>query len=47
MDVDLALSTKQHSIIPIAAFTAIGDLAKLRTARNDTRGLCHGFQKVI
>jgi 4-carboxymuconolactone decarboxylase len=35
MDVNQALSTKQQSIIPIAAFTAIGDLAKLRTALHD------------
>jgi 4-carboxymuconolactone decarboxylase len=35
MDVHQALSTKQQSIIPIAAFTAIGDLAKLRTALHD------------
>jgi 4-carboxymuconolactone decarboxylase len=35
MDVQQALSTKQQSIIPIAAFTAIGDLAKLRTALHD------------
>ena len=32
MDVDQALSTKQQSIIPIAAFTANGDLDKLKTA---------------
>ncbi len=35
MDANQALSTKQQSIIPIAAFTAIGDLAKLRTALHD------------
>jgi alkylhydroperoxidase/carboxymuconolactone decarboxylase family protein YurZ len=35
MDVNQALSTKQQSIIPIAAFTANGDLAKLRTALHD------------
>jgi 4-carboxymuconolactone decarboxylase len=35
MDVNQALSTKQHSIIPIAAFTANGDLEKLRTALNE------------
>jgi alkylhydroperoxidase/carboxymuconolactone decarboxylase family protein YurZ len=35
MDVNQALSTKQQSIVPIAAFTAIGDLAKLRTALHD------------
>jgi 4-carboxymuconolactone decarboxylase len=35
MDVNQALSTKQQSIIPIAAFTAMGDLAKLRTALHD------------
>ena len=32
MDAHQALSAKQHSIIPIAAFTANCDLAKLRTA---------------
>jgi alkylhydroperoxidase/carboxymuconolactone decarboxylase family protein YurZ len=32
MDASQALSAKQHSIIPIAAFTANGDLEKLRTA---------------
>ena len=32
MDAHQALSAKQHSIIPIAAFTANGDLAKLRPA---------------
>ena len=32
MDAQQALSAKQHSIIPIAAFTATGDLEKLRTA---------------
>ena len=32
MDAQQALSAKQHSIIPIAAFTANGDLAKLSTA---------------
>jgi len=32
MDAQQALSAKQQSIIPIAAFTAIGDLDKLRTA---------------
>jgi 4-carboxymuconolactone decarboxylase len=35
MDAKQALSTKQQSIIPISAFTAIGDLAKLRTALHD------------
>jgi 4-carboxymuconolactone decarboxylase len=35
MDINQALSTKQQSIIPISAFTAIGDLAKLRTALHD------------
>ena len=35
MDAQQALSAKQHSIIPIAAFTANGDLAKLRTALHD------------
>jgi 4-carboxymuconolactone decarboxylase len=32
IDAHQALSAKQHSIIPIAAFTANGDLEKLRTA---------------
>ena len=32
MDVNQALSTKQQSMIPIAAFTANGDLDKLKTA---------------
>jgi alkylhydroperoxidase/carboxymuconolactone decarboxylase family protein YurZ len=32
MGANQALSAKQYSIIPIAAFTANGDLAKLRTA---------------
>ena len=32
MDAHQVLSAKQHSIIPIAAFTANGDLAKLSTA---------------
>jgi 4-carboxymuconolactone decarboxylase len=35
MNANQALSTKQQSIIPISAFTAIGDLAKLRTALHD------------
>jgi 4-carboxymuconolactone decarboxylase len=35
MDVNRALSAKQHSIIPIAAFTANGDMEKLRTALNE------------
>ena len=35
MDVNQALSTKQQSIIPIAAFTANGDLDKLKTALHD------------
>ena len=30
MDANQALSAKQHSIIPIAAFTANGDLEKLK-----------------
>ena len=42
MGVNQALSTKQQSIIPIAAFTAIGDLAKLRTALHD--GLDAGWR---
>src|SRR2546430_13875739 len=32
MDAHQVLSAKQHSIIPIAAFTANGDMAKLGTA---------------
>jgi 4-carboxymuconolactone decarboxylase len=32
MEANQALSAKQHSIIPIAAFTANGDMEKLRTA---------------
>jgi 4-carboxymuconolactone decarboxylase len=32
MDANQALNAKQQSIIPIAAFTANGDMAKLRTA---------------
>ena len=35
MDAHQALSAKQHSIIPIAAFTANGDIAKLRTALHE------------
>jgi alkylhydroperoxidase/carboxymuconolactone decarboxylase family protein YurZ len=35
MDVNQALSTKQQSIIPIAAFSANGDLDKLKTALHD------------
>jgi alkylhydroperoxidase/carboxymuconolactone decarboxylase family protein YurZ len=35
MDAPQALSAKQHRIIPIAAFTANGDLDKLRTALHD------------
>jgi 4-carboxymuconolactone decarboxylase len=35
MDVNQALNTKQQSIIPIAAFTVMGDLDKLRTALQD------------
>ena len=35
MDVNQALNTKQQSIIPIAAFTANGDLDKLKTALHD------------
>jgi 4-carboxymuconolactone decarboxylase len=41
MGANQALSTKQQSIIPIAAFTAIGDLAKLRTALQE--GLAAGL----
>ena len=40
MDVNQALSTKQQSIIPIAAFTANGDLSKLKTTLRD--GLVKG-----
>jgi alkylhydroperoxidase/carboxymuconolactone decarboxylase family protein YurZ len=35
MDVNQALSAKQRSIIPIAALTANGEMAKLRTALHD------------
>jgi 4-carboxymuconolactone decarboxylase len=35
MDAHQALSAKQQSIIPIAAFTANGDMEKLRTALNE------------
>ena len=35
MDAQQALSAKQHSIIPIAAFTATGDLDKLRPALHE------------
>lgn len=35
MDTHPALSAKQQSIVPIAAFTASGDLQKLKTALND------------
>ena len=35
MDVNQTLDAKQQSIVPIAAFTANGDLEKLRTALNE------------
>jgi alkylhydroperoxidase/carboxymuconolactone decarboxylase family protein YurZ len=35
MDVNQTLDARQRSIIPIAAFAATGDLAKLRTALHD------------
>jgi alkylhydroperoxidase/carboxymuconolactone decarboxylase family protein YurZ len=35
MNANQALNAEQQSIVPIAAFTAIGDLAKLRTALHD------------
>ena len=35
MDANQALNAKQQSIIPIAAFTATGDMEKLRTALNE------------
>ena len=35
MDAHQALNAKQHSIIPIAAFTANGDLERLRTALHE------------
>ncbi len=35
MDANRALSAKQQSIVPIAAFTASGDLQKLKTALNE------------
>ena len=41
MDVNQALSTKQQSIIPIAAFTANGDLDRLKTALQE--GLTAGL----
>jgi 4-carboxymuconolactone decarboxylase len=41
MDGNQALSTKQQSIIPIAAFTANGDLDKLKTALQE--GLAAGL----
>jgi 4-carboxymuconolactone decarboxylase len=41
MDAKQALSTKQQSIIPISAFTAIGDLDKLKTALQE--GLAAGL----
>lgn len=41
MDVNQTLSTKQQSIIPIAAFTANGDLDKLKTALQE--GLAAGL----
>ena len=41
MDVDQVLNTKQQSIIPIAAFTANGDLDKLKTALQE--GLAAGL----
>jgi len=41
MDGNQALSTKQQSIIPIAAFTANGDLDKLKTALQE--GLATGL----
>ena len=41
MDVNQALSTKQQSIIPIAAFTATGDLDKLQAALQ--QGLAAGL----
>ena len=36
MDANQALSSKQQRIIPIAAFTANGDMEKLRTALHET-----------
>jgi 4-carboxymuconolactone decarboxylase len=35
MDANQALSAKQQSIVPIAAFTATGDLERLKTALNE------------
>ncbi|MBP1698319.1 MAG: carboxymuconolactone decarboxylase family protein [Deltaproteobacteria bacterium] len=35
MDANRALSAKQQSIVPIAAFTANGDMEKLKTALNE------------
>ena len=36
MDANRALSAKQQSIVPIAAFTANGDMEKLKTALNES-----------
>jgi 4-carboxymuconolactone decarboxylase len=41
MDVDQVLNTKQRGIIPVAAFTANGDLDKLKTALQE--GLAAGL----
>jgi 4-carboxymuconolactone decarboxylase len=41
MDANQTLSAKQHSIIPIAAFTANGDMEKLKTALHE--GLAAGL----
>ena len=41
MDVNQALSTKQQSMIPIAAFTATGDLDRLKTSMQE--GLAAGL----
>ena len=38
MDAHQALSPRQQSIVPIAAFTASGDMDKLKTALNDGLG---------
>ena len=41
MDVNQALSTKQQSMIPIAAFTATGDLDRLKNSLQE--GLAAGL----
>ena len=38
MNDELSLTVKQQSIVPIAAFTATGDMEKLKTAFNEGLG---------